>query len=284
MQTQMLGRLDIAGPKLLSDVAHCAKFQYSEHYSEFLCSGAWKSCMLWAPGGDVGDNVIAHYDTGAVSKITDYGKELPYLREIIERMFATDRLVFARIAIMSGSVGIPHRDYIELDGVPEQKRPACRLHLPLVTSDDCYFTEDNVIFRMKFGEVWALDVSRVHSSAVLSELQRVHLILDFNQITDPTQLVRFPVESLPGIPEESVCRRELLSEREREDILSLAPIIDLDNLRDAFGIVVKKHYRKDGGQNFVWGTLDQIAKRHSDAAVSERIRELHKYFTMERSD
>jgi hypothetical protein len=284
MQTQMLGQLDIAGPGLLNDVAQCAKFRYSEHYSEFLCSGAWKSCMLWAPGGDAGDDVIAHYDTGAVPQITECGKQLSFLRDIIERVFAVDRLVFARIAVMSGSVGIPHRDYIELDDLPETKRPACRLHLPLVTSDDCYFTEDNVIFRMKFGEVWVLDVSRVHSSAVLSELQRMHLILDFNQTANPAQLVKFPVKSRPGIPEDSVCHRDPLSEREREDILSLAPIVDLDNLRDAFGIVVKKHYRKDGGQNFVWGTLDQIAQRHGDAAVRKRIQELHQYFTMERSD
>jgi hypothetical protein len=283
MSTQLLGRLNIDKSRLRGDIACSSQLKYSEHYSEFVCGRAWKSCMLWAPGGEVGDSVIAHYDTGKASSITPYGKQLPYIRHIVERAFAMDRLVFARLAVMSESVGIPHRDYLELADASERKRPALRLHVPLVTDDHCYFTEDNTIYRMRFGEVWMLDVSRVHSSAVLSDLQRVHLLLDFGEADDAAQLVNFAIASQSGIPEASICRRELLSERERRELLALVPIINMDNLRDAFGIVIKKHYHKDGGENFVWNTLHEIATRCDDDVVSGRIRELHRYYMLERS-
>lgn len=283
MRTQRFGRVDIDESLLSSDMKRSADLPYSEHYSDFLCGRAWKSCMLWAPGGDAGDNVITHYDTDKPSSITKYGAQLPYVRQVMERVFALDRLVFARLAVMSESVGIPHRDYLELADTPAQERAARRFHVPLVTNDDCYFTEDNIIYRMRLGEVWLLDVTRVHSSAVFSDIQRVHLLLDFKEVAEPKELLNIPSDSAPGIPEASICRRERVSDRERHDLLALAPVMDLDNLRDAFGIVIKKHYRKDGGDNFFWKTLGELAELRNDDAVSKRIRQLHKYYTMERS-
>ena len=283
MSTQLLGRLHLDEARLRDDLSCSSEFPYSEHYSEFVCGRAWKSCMLWAPGGQVGDNVIAHYDMCHPSSSTCYGRQLQYVCQIIEDSFATERLVFARLAVMSDTVGIPHRDYLELENA-SAKRPTLRLHVPLMTGDQCYFSEDNTVYRMQAGEVWVLDVTRIHSSAVIAEVQRVHLLLDFGQSMDASQVVKFPIHSRPGIPEASICTREPLSIGEREDLLALVPLIDTDNLRDALGIVIKKHYRKDGGENFVWNTLHEIAKRSQHEAVSGRIRALYRYYTMERSD
>jgi hypothetical protein len=60
-------------------------------------------------------------------------------------------------------------------------------------------------------------------------------------------------------------------------------VIDIDNHRDVFSIVIKKHYHKNGGNNFVWDTLLKIADSCNNAAVELRIKEMHQYFMVERN-
>jgi L-proline cis-4-hydroxylase len=284
MRTQLLGQLDIDETRLQNEIERSTEFRYKEPYTEFVCGRPWKSCMLWAAGGEVGDNIITHYDTSKAADVTEYGAQLPYLRELIERSFAVEHLTFARLAVMSDSVLIPHRDYVELGSIPEQARVAHRLHVPLVTSQDCYFTEDDLVYRMKAGEVWFLDATRMHSAGVFSNIRRVHLILDFTDASDATQLVSLPIESPSDVPAQSLCPREPLSDRERDDLLALASVVDMDNLKDVFAIVIKKHYRRDGGENFVWNTLDRIAELSDNDAVRKKIHELHRYYVMERDE
>ncbi len=57
----------------------------------------------------------------------------------------------------------------------------------------------------------------------------------------------------------------------------------MDNFRDIAGIVIKTHYRKDGGDDFVWSTLEEIALRSGDEEVRERISGLHEFFVIDRS-
>lgn len=284
MRTQLLGEVEIDPDRLRADLATSETFTFAEAYSEFSCGRPWSSCMLWAPGGDAGDGVITHYDHTQPSRPTPFGQQLTYVRELITQSFAADHLLFARLAVMSQAVLVPHRDYLEFHDRSDAERLSHRLHVPLATSEDCVFMEDDVAYRMGFGEVWFLDAARMHSAAVLSDTKRIHLLLDFADVPDPMTLLRFDVRTRPGIPATSTVPREPLSEPERAALLSLADVADLDTLPEVFAILIKKHFRRDGGPEFVWRAMQEIARNSGDPQVATRIEELHKYYVLERDE
>jgi hypothetical protein len=283
MQTQLLGHIDIDMDQLRPELQRASEFHYAEPYGEFLCGRPWKSCMLWTPGGKSGDNVIAHYEHDKEGGLTEHGRQMPYLFKLLSDAFLLEHLSFARIAVMSESVLVPHRDYVEFDNGADE-RPAHRLHVPLLTNSQSLFTESNTVFRMRVGEVWSLDVTKLHSAAVLSDEKRIHLILDFRDPGSARDLVRNPTEHATEIPKESVCNRPLLSDAEAVALLSLASFIELDNLKDVFGIVTKKHYRKDGGDDFVWRTMREIGRRSDNPIVDQAIQSLHTHYALTRAE
>lgn len=283
MRTQLLGRLDLDQERLLADLEQSLDLRYSEPYMEFNFGRPWKSVMLWAPGGEVGDDIIAHYDIDKPSGVTAHGKQLPYIREIIEKNFVADNVTFARLAVASDIVMVPHCDYVELSDPVARQRAAHRLHVSLATSEDCLFAAEDVVYRMGAGEVWFVDVSRLHGAAVLSTIRRVHLILDLADV-DQSEVLRFPTMQTDGIPESSIRHRPALTDREREAILALSSIVDLDNLSEVFALVIKTDYRKNGGPNFVWQTMKEIARLSNKEAVTTKIAEWYKHCVMEREE
>src|SRR4051812_48918511 len=104
MRTQMLGRIDIDEPKLLAELEFSRDFEFVEQYPEFQSGQPWKTCMLWSCGGVIGDGVIAHYDTSEPVQPTMYGKQLPYLRELIDQSVGVEHLLFARMVVMTDAV------------------------------------------------------------------------------------------------------------------------------------------------------------------------------------
>ena len=280
MRTQLLGRLDLDQERLSKDLERSLGLHYSEPYMEFNFGRPWKSVMLWAPGGVIGDDIIAHYDITKPSGVTGHGECLPYIREIIEDNFVVENVTFARLAVVSGMVMVPHRDYVELSG-DAHRRAAHRLHVCLATSEDCVFTDQDVVYQMKAGEVWFLDASRLHGAGVISTTRRVHLILDLGDV-DQDHLLAFDATPSGGIPGASVRRRPRLSDREREAILSLASIVDLDNLPEIFALVVKKDYRSFGGPDFVWNTMREIARLSGDPEIVAKITSWYKHCVLER--
>jgi hypothetical protein len=280
----MLGRLSLDERRLSEELGRSRHFDYAEQYPEFQCGRRpWQTCMLWSVGGEVGDGVIAHYDTSQPCRPTVFAEQVPYLRQLVEEHFAMEHLLFGRMVVMSDNVLVPHRDFVEFTERPAEARATHRLHVPLATGEDCLFMEDNLIYRMLPGEVWSLDVSRIHSAAVLCDTRRVHLILDFADVPD-AQLLRFTANLGLGIPERNLVARPPLSERERDSILGLSGVVDLENLPEVLGMVIKKQYRRDGGDNYVWGVMDEIARTSGDRAVQARVRELHQHCTLERDE
>ncbi len=177
--------------------------------------------MIWAAGGDSGDGLVTNYDHGKKASITGYGERLPYLHQVLEAHFDLAHLNFARLAVIEDSVTFPHRDLLELKDVPEGARNSHRVHLPLVTNDDCFFTEDNLVYRMRPGEVWFFDASKIHGAASLTREPRTHLILDFTE-AGRDGLARFPVDPPGAVPQDRVVPREPVSDSDREALLALA--------------------------------------------------------------
>jgi quercetin dioxygenase-like cupin family protein len=55
-----------------------------------------------------------------------------------------------------------------------------RLHIPIVTNPDCYFTVGSISKQMKEGEVWEINNDkRQHSVVNDGDTDRIHLIVDF---------------------------------------------------------------------------------------------------------
>src|SRR5207302_4629553 len=98
------------------------------------------------------------------------------------------------------------------------------------------------------------------------------------------QLLKFPFDPATGFPPHSLVERPRLSQRERDAILGLSCVVDLENLTEVMGVVIRKQYRKDGGDNFVWGAMTEIGRSSGDSGVHERIKELYQHCMLERAE
>lgn len=284
MRTRYVRTVALDEDRLAKDLEQSESFHYSEAYSNYLIGGPWKSAMLWATGGDSGTGLLTNYAYDQRSTFTEYGGRLPYVQELIMNTVDLNRLQFVRLVMVSDSVIVPHRDLLELSDVPEDARAAHRLHIPLITHENCFFSEDNIVYRMRAGEIWYFDAARIHSVASLSNAPRIHLMFDFVDRPGTEPLVKEEPEAVGnGIPGGSRVERPSLPEAERANLLRLADVLTMDNFREIFSIVIKTHFRWDGGENFAWETMTEIAGACKDPAVLPHTIELLRYYTLDRS-
>ena len=284
MRTHYVADISPDDTLLAKDLELSESFPWSEAHSDDVSGGAYKSCMLWTRGGEAGDGVVTKYDHSQPAAFTQFGNQLPYLRELISTVADLDRLNFVRLAKVRNSVIIPHRDLLELGDLPDDTRNAHRAHIPLVTNENCLFNEGNTVYRMRKGEVWFLDASQIHSVAVLSATDRVHLMLDFVNVPSAKPLITIGSRSDDaGIPEDRTVKRPPLTNADRASLLRLAAVMTMETVSEIFSIVIKKHYRYDGGDDFVWNTMIDIARASADTAALRHVEDLRRYFTVERS-
>jgi hypothetical protein len=284
MKTQYVSTIQLDEDRLAKDLEHSASFHFSEAYSNYLIGGPWKSAVLWATGGASGTGVLTNYAYDQQATFTEYGNQLPYIEELITNTVDLGQLQFVRLAVFSDSVIIPHRDFLELDDLPEDARSAHRLHIPLVTHDNCFFSEDNVVYRMRAGEVWYFDAAQVHSVASLSSAPRIHLIFDFADRPGAGPLVTVEHENRgERIPPDRRVDRPPLPDAHRANLLRLANVLTMDTFGEVFSIVIKTHFRWDGGENFAWETMTTLARACKDPTVLPHALELLRYFTLDRS-
>jgi hypothetical protein len=284
MRTHYVATTQLDEARLTKDLEQTDSFVWSEAYSDYLFGGAWKSCMLWTRGGDTGDGFVNHYDHDQPSTFTSYGDQLPYLRDLITSIADLNRLNFVRLAKVANGVGLPHRDLLELSDLPDDTRNAHRMHIPLATNEECFFTEGNTVYRMRKGEIWFLDAAQIHSVAVLSNEPRVHLMLDFVDRPSSKPLISIDGQGEgAGIPEDRTVKRPPLTDADQASLLRLADVLSMDTFNEIFSIVIKKSLRYDGGEDFVWNTIVAIARASQDAAMLQHANELRRYYTLERS-
>jgi hypothetical protein len=278
--------IEIDSQRLRHELEQAKDFEFVEPYEEFLCGRPTRhegQIMLWAPGGRSGDGVITHYDNAAAD-LTEYGRRLPCLAELVERWLAVQHLRFARLVALTSNVLVPHRDYLEFEDSTASRRPVHRLHIPLITNPDCMFSEGNTVYRMHAGEVWFLDATEVHSAAALTDEVRMHLIVDFTDVADRSELVNFEISADEEIPPANIVAREPLPESERHALHGLADLTDRGNYREVFAIIAKKHFRYDGGEHFFWNTVEEIRSRVADPETALRLAELHDHFLLNRAE
>jgi len=79
------------------------------------------------------------------------------------------------VNLVSGGSIPPHVDTVGFSLV------VCRrIHIPIQTNDECYFTVGNDKRNLKLGEMWEINNDKqMHSVVNLGETDRIHLIVDW---------------------------------------------------------------------------------------------------------
>jgi hypothetical protein len=99
---------------------------------------------------------------------------LPYLRKLIERIVPATAMRCLIALLPPGAVIAPHIDQADYFS------KTIRLHVPIVTSDAVWMYCGGQSYRMRSGEIWALNNSTTHGVVNAdAECERIHLICDF---------------------------------------------------------------------------------------------------------
>lgn len=250
MSAQCLGQITLCDERLQSEVEVVLALPLHP------CAdgvGSWNYCVLWQ--SDLSNG-----------KSPDPGvrRSLPYIDEVIERVFRTEFL--QRVWVFSAQRGgyiRPHRDWKGVE-------PAfTRFHIPIQTNNRCFNSEDDLVYHMDVGEIWFIDGSRPHSGGCFSESSRLHLALDFVPKTDLTELFRDREQYRPSASLRTIDRLPF-ADAELSSIYSLAAIatdLNLTKLLDLLGTV---HFEKQVDCAAVYDWLIEIARRTENPELIRR--------------
>lgn len=266
--SRRLGKVSIDPARVAADLARLEPAGYVDSYGEFVC-GSWRTSMLWNASGETDDTRIRDY--AGAAQLTDHGRKLGYIEELMTSTFNLDRLRFARITRLApGTVVVPHVDYIELES------DLVRIHVPLQTDPRAYASEEQTIYRMALGEAWFLDATRVHSIANFSEVNRLHLLLDFGG--GELDSIFLPGLSGPEtLPPDAVVPRRPLRPGEKDALLALSQVIDPTNFYDVVSILIRRYFvaELDARDVFTW--LSEIAAASGDETVIAKAQWIEKH-------
>jgi hypothetical protein len=99
---------------------------------------------------------------------------LPYVRELIERAIPAQPLRCLIALLPPGAVIAPHIDQADYFS------KTIRLHVPITSNENVWMYCAGQCYRMRPGELWALNNSTVHGVVNAdSAASRIHLICDF---------------------------------------------------------------------------------------------------------
>jgi hypothetical protein len=138
-------------------------------------SGTWTAIALVSTDGDHTGPESLRYRGGARAEPTKILLQSPYLMEVV-KAFKTDVHRVRLMSLAPGKVISEHRDY----GAQRYsvERGFIRVHIPVRTHPKVAFRNDGVKLPMEAGEAWYVNVCMRHSVENLSDIHRVHLVLD----------------------------------------------------------------------------------------------------------
>lgn len=96
---------------------------------------------------------------------------LPYMRRVVA-FFKCD---LRRVRLLALHPGATIGNHVDL---PAESALEIRLHLPILTNDAVSFKVDEKEIGMEPGDLWFVDVSRMHSASNSGQSVRVHLVID----------------------------------------------------------------------------------------------------------
>lgn len=233
--------------------------------------GTVRVYTLWNLDGNSKNGYYSEY-AGAAT-LTETGSKLHRIKKIIEDTFYLKYLKFARIfELENGGFLLPHRDFLELEN------GFSRLNIPIKTNDQCFYSEDLVVYHMRFGEVWFVNNGKkVHSAINLSSQSRLHLILDFDNNIPLENLFKDKSAMKPPMKPKLI-ERESLTEASLKNIYNLNGIISNHNLQEIVSILGKIHFHKKTSPELTYTWLESIAEMTGDSALIKKSQKIKKFF------
>jgi hypothetical protein len=237
------------------------------------------SYPIWNQSGDIGNANIYNYEGN--SSITSIGIALPHICEVLTDTFHLEYLKIGRInKYSSGAFALPHRDYS--DNQKKADSFYTRIHIPIQTQLGCWHAYDAELYHMQFGEIWLHDGSIVHSACNFSSEARLHILLDF----DPEVVVEdlFKDKSVLSLAEpRDRSNREIFGNKDLEQLLKLADVIDPYNFKDITAVLCKVPFTKKVACSAPYDWLIQIARASGNAELIQKS-EMAKPFFIQRKN
>ena len=238
--------------------------------------GFFQILPLWNCHGDARDGKYSNYEGAA--KLTELGKKLPHINEILNSTFDLQFLKFARIfELCDGAFLFPHRDYLELES------GFTRLHIPLKTNENALNSNEMSVYHMRVGEIWLHDGRFIHSAINFSSESRLNLIIDFDTKIPIADLFKdksaMILKNQPKIVE-----RTSLTQEDEKSIYSLSTIINQYNLKEIVSILSKIHFHKQISPALTYDWLQSIALATGNHKIIQKSQEIKQHFIGKRKD
>jgi hypothetical protein len=269
IKSRIIGKIDWEPTELTRTQSLIDRMPISPAYGDYA-SGKWGSVMLANKSGKKDDGLSVEYRGSA--RLTEYGREVPYLMKTIDEVFDLDFAKSVRI-FLSGDGGqiFTHRDYMEF------VKGFTRVHLPIRTSDGCMNSEGAWVYHMNVGEVCFLDGHLPHSAVAYTKKSRLHVVIDFDPDVEFINLFRdkaaYRVDTTP-----TLIQRPLMSEEQRERLVALGSILTHENFRDVHGLLNRQHFHFDMNAADTYGLLMDVAMRSGDESLIGRADETRVLF------
>ncbi|KAA2241719.1 aspartyl/asparaginyl beta-hydroxylase domain-containing protein [Chitinophaga agrisoli] len=139
------------------------------HFNTKDFNGDWRSISLRSASGE-SDDIYAHANGTYID--TPVLARMPYVQEILNA-WECEKETVRLLSLAPGSVIKPHKD------------PGCayhdgqfRIHIPIVTNPEVYFTIEDEKLQLKAGECWYMNFSATHSIVNQGSTARIHLVID----------------------------------------------------------------------------------------------------------
>jgi hypothetical protein len=263
VSSHRVGRLTGISEHLAADLSLLAALPFESHYSDFV-HGKWTAFVLANESGDERDGLF-RTDCGA-ARLTDLGRRVPAVMELVERNFDTANLKWARVFAMQAGMLMSHRDFVEFGA------SKLRLNLPLQTDLTSLHSEESQVFHMPAGEIWFLDASRTHAAVTLSDAIRLNVCLDFDlPDTDPAAPL-LPHARLFG-PPDLVARPSMPDSMLVDLRRRVIAAADLQAIRELLWEAAHWHFHYDAraDDHFEWvaQALESVSQLHKAAVVRD---------------
>lgn len=199
------------------------------HYQKLHYEGEWSALPLRSVGGSA-DSILVSPTADAVYEDTLFLQQSPYLQSVLQQ-FKCPLQAVRLLKLDAGAIIKEHRD-AELN----YERGEIRIHIPVITHPDVEFYLDNERLTMQEGECWYMNVNLQHRISNLSNINRIHLVIDAlvndwvkEVFSSPSVAVRKDVEDTSGIYDEATRKKMIELFREMNTDISNRMADELEN-------------------------------------------------------
>jgi hypothetical protein len=145
----------------------------------------------WQTGEKINDPSISELEKEKIKKQfkeSDFNKPTPLYNSFMQELISSLKTSLPNLSLSRVRIALlkPHPEneaYWHQDGELHKDEKIFRLHIPIITNENCFFEYPNERHHLKSdGSVYLVDISRLHRVLNLSNENRFHLIADVRKI------------------------------------------------------------------------------------------------------